>query len=72
MTKLRILVACEYSNRVSEEFRKLGHEVYSCDLRETEGDPKWHIQGDAVEAAYSRHWDMMIAHPYCTYNTGRP
>lgn len=66
---MKILVACEYSNRVSQAFRDIGHTVYSCDLRDTEGDPRWHIKGDAVEAAYAQQWDMLIGHPYCTFNT---
>ncbi len=66
---MKILVACEYSARVRDEFRKKGHDAWSCDLRECEGDPAFHIVGDAVEAAHSQEWDMLIAHPYCTYNT---
>ena len=65
---MRVLVACEYSGRVRDAFRLLGHEAWSCDLRPAESHPEWHIQGDAVEAAYGQHWDLMIAHPYCTFN----
>lgn len=67
---MRILVACEESQAVTIELRKLGHEAYSCDIIECSGGhPEWHIQGDAIETAYGQHWDMMIAHPPCTYLT---
>ena len=47
---MRILVACEESQRVTIELRKLGHEAYSCDLVEcTGGHPEWHIQCDATK-----------------------
>lgn len=65
---MRVLVACEYSGRVRDAFRMMGHEAWSCDLRPADSAPEWHIQGDAVEAAYGQHWDLMIAHPYCTFN----
>jgi len=65
---MKILVACEESQAVTKEFRALGHEAYSCDLIETSGDnPEWHIKGDALKEAYSGKYDMMIAHPPCTY-----
>lgn len=54
---------------VTKALRARGHEAYSCDLRETEGNPAWHIQGDAIEAAYGHCWDGMIAHPECTHLT---
>lgn len=66
---MRVLVACEFSARVRDAFRARGHEAWSCDMRECEGDPEWHIQGDAIEAAYGGKWDLMIAHPPCTYLT---
>lgn len=62
----RVLVACEYSATVRDAFRARGFDAWSCDLLPTEGDPRWHIQGDAIEAAYGRHWDLLIAHPPCT------
>lgn len=71
---MKVLVACEESQTVTIEFRKLGHEAFSCDLEDCSGGhPEWHIKGDAVEVAYSQHWDMMIAHPPCTRltNAGR-
>lgn len=65
---MKILVACEESQAVTKEFRKLGHEAYSCDILECSGGhPEWHIQGDALAEAYSGNYDMMIAHPPCTY-----
>lgn len=65
---MKILVACEESQTVCKAFRKLGLESYSCDLQQCSGGhPEWHIQGDAVEQAYSGKYDLMIAHPPCTY-----
>lgn len=65
---MKILVACEESQAVTIELRKLGHEAYSCDLIDCSGGhPEWHIKGDALEEAYSGKYDMMIAHPPCTY-----
>lgn len=65
---MRVLVACEESQTVCKAFRELGHEAYSCDLQACSGGhPEWHIMHDAVEVAYSGIWDMMIAHPPCTY-----
>lgn len=64
----RILIACEESQAVTKEFRKLGFEAYSCDILPCSGGhPEWHIEGDAVKEAYSGKYDMMIAHPPCTY-----
>jgi hypothetical protein len=63
---VRVLVACEYSATVRDAFRALGHDAWSCDLLPTEGDPRWHIQGDALGEAYSGLWGMLIAHPPCT------
>lgn len=65
---MKILIACEESQAICKEFRKLWHEAYSCDIQECSWwHPEWHIQGDAIEVAYREHWDMMIAHPPCTY-----
>lgn len=66
---MNLLVACEFSQVVTRELRAKGHRAFSCDLLETEGNPEWHIQGDAIEVAYSRQWDGMIAHPECTHMT---
>lgn len=68
MSNLKILVACEESQAVTIEFRKLGHEAYSCDMLPCSGGyPEWHIQGDAIKEAYSGKYDLMVAHPPCTY-----
>ena len=65
--KMRILVACEESQRVTIELRKRGHEAYSCDLMEQSGGhPEWHIKGDVLPLL-SEQWDMIIAFPPCTY-----
>ena len=65
---MRILVACEESQAVTKELRKLGYEAYSCDLLPCSGGhPEWHIKGDAVKEAYSGKYDMMIAFPPCTH-----
>ena len=63
-----ILIACEESQAITKAFRKLGYNAYSCDLLPCSGGhPEWHIQGDAIAEAYSGKYDMMIAHPPCTY-----
>jgi site-specific DNA-cytosine methylase len=65
---MKILVACEESQAVCKAFRAKGHEAYSCDILPCSGGyPEWHIQGDALIEAYSGKYDMMIAHPPCTY-----
>ncbi len=62
---MRVLVACEYSGRVRDAFRALGHDAMSCDLLPTEV-PGPHYQGD-VRDVLGDHWDLMIAHPPCTH-----
>jgi site-specific DNA-cytosine methylase len=63
-----VLIACEESQAVTKAFRKLGHQAYSCDILPCSGGhPEWHIQGDAIKEAYSRKYDLMVAHPPCTY-----
>lgn len=65
---IKILLACEESQAVCIEMRKLGHNAYSCDLLPCSGGhPEWHIQGDAVKEAYSGKYDIMIAFPPCTH-----
>lgn len=64
---LRVLVACEYSGLVREAFRAKGHYVLSCDLLDTE-IPGNHYIGD-VRDVLNDGWDLMIAHPPCTYLT---
>ena len=81
MKILKVLIACEESQRVCMEFRKLGHEAYSADIQEPSGGrPEWHILGDVLKvlqggrfttmdgAEHSvERWDLIIAHPPCTY-----
>lgn len=80
---MKILVACEESQAVTIEMRRLGHEAYSCDMQECSGGhPEWHVQGDVlplidgncafqtmdgVTHAITGAWDMLIAFPPCTY-----
>lgn len=82
---MKVLVACEESQAVTIEMRKLGHEAYSCDIQECSGGhPEWHVMGDAlalingkcrfctmdgVEHVIDDQWDLLIAHPPCTYLT---
>lgn len=80
---MKVLIACEESQRVCTEFRKLGHEAYSCDIEPCSGGhPEWHIQDDVLlilngdcefmtldgtlHKVFGK-WDMIIAHPPCTY-----
>lgn len=63
---MRILVACEYSGRVREAFRKMGHDAWSCDLLPADDNSPYHIQGDVL-AILNDGWDMMVAHPPCTH-----
>ena len=80
---MRVLVACEESQEVCKAFRALGHEAYSCDIQECSGGhPEWHILGDCIPILGGRcnvvtmdgtkhtipdRWDLLIAHPPCTY-----
>lgn len=82
-TKINVLVACEESQRVCMAFRERGFNAFSCDIQECSGGhPEYHILGDAVKAldageittmdGTTRHipkWDLLIAHPPCTYLT---
>jgi site-specific DNA-cytosine methylase len=61
---MRVLVACEYSGRVRDAFRKLGHDAMSCDLLPTDSFGP-HYQGDIFDVT-DYPWDLMIAHPPCT------
>ena len=80
---MKVLVACEESQRVCTAFREKGHEAYSCDLQPCSGGhPEWHIMQDAIplldgrcrfktmdgiEHSIDGKWDLIIAHPPCTY-----
>ena len=80
---MKVLIACEESQTVCKAFRERGHEAYSCDIQEPSGGhPEWHIHGDAIAALDGgvittmdgkQHdvgkWDLLIAHPPCTYLT---
>ena len=64
---MRVLIACEESQEVCKAFRKLGHEAFSCDTQECSGGhPEWHIHDDVIKHL-NDGWDLMIAHPPCTY-----
>lgn len=77
----KVLIACEESQTVCKAFRERGHEAYSCDIQEPSGGhPEWHIHGDAIAALQGGEivtmdgkvhdvgkWDLLIAHPPCTY-----
>lgn len=63
---MKILVACEESQAVTIELRKLGHEAYSCDIEECSGGhPEWHLREDVLPLL-EKEWDMIIAFPPCT------
>ena len=80
---MKVLIACEESQEVCQAFRALGHEAYSCDIQEPSGGhPEWHILGDALKAIEGGQivtmdgrahdvgkWELLIAHPPCTYLT---
>ena len=82
---MNVLVACEESQRVCTAFREKGHNAFSCDIQECSGGrPEWHIKGDVLPLLnghcgwYSQaglynyldaKWDLIIAHPPCTYLT---
>lgn len=63
---MRVLIACEFSATVRDAFRARGHDAWSCDLLPTVGDPQWHIQGDVLDVL-GGGFDLMVAHPPCTY-----
>jgi len=62
---MKVLIACEYSGTVREEFKKLGHEAWSCDILPTE-IPGNHFEGNVLDHL-NKDWDLIIAHPPCTY-----
>ena len=69
---MRVLVACEFSGVVRNAFRKRGHDAWSCDLLPAEDGSKHHFQNDILEVLnwagdLNKPWDLMIAHPPCTY-----
>jgi len=62
---MRVLIACEYSGAVRDAFKRAGHDAMSCDLLPTDV-AGWHYQGDVMDVI-GDGWDLMIAHPPCTY-----
>ena len=82
---MNVLVACEESQRVCTAFRQKGHNAFSCDILSCSGEhPEWHVQGDVLDILNGRcvfetsdgkfhiiqnKWDLIIAHPPCTYLT---
>ena len=65
---MKVLRACEESQTACKAFREMGFEAYSCDIQDCSGGhPEWHIKGDALKEAYSGKYELMIAHPPCTY-----
>lgn len=66
---MRILIGCECSGIVRDAFAARGHDAWSCDFKPYERKGN-HIQGDLIEAISSRRWDMLIAHPECTFVCG--
>ena len=66
---MRVLVACEESQEVCKAFRELGHEAYSCDIQDCSGaHPEWHLKQDVIPLL-NQDWDLIIAHPPCTFLT---
>lgn len=63
---MKVLVLCEYSARVRDAFVALGHDAWSCDLLETDGNPNRHLKMDCFDAIDKGEWDLIIAHPPCT------
>jgi len=61
-----ILIGCEESQVITNEFRKVGHDAYSCDLKPTRGNPEWHYQYDIMQVIPTKEWDLIILHPDCT------
>lgn len=64
---MRVIVACEFSGRVREAFRRLGHDAWSCDLLPAEDGSPFHIEDDVLLHLDGMDWDLMIAHPPCTH-----
>lgn len=67
---MNVLVACECSGVVRDAFMQKGHNAWSCDLQPADDGGLFHINGCAIEALKSEDWDLVIAHPPCTYLTG--
>ena len=65
---MKILVACEFSGTVRDAFARFGHDAWSCDILPSDRGGQ-HLQDDALRVAYNGRWDLMVAHPPCTYLT---
>lgn len=63
---MRVLIACEFSGKVREAFRKHGHDAWSCDLLPADDGSPYHYQCDVLDVL-DKGWDLMVAHPPCTY-----
>lgn len=63
---MKVLIACESSGTVREAFRSLGHEAWSADILPADDNSPYHLQGDVLQVL-ANGWDLMIAHPPCTY-----
>lgn len=63
---MQVLIGCEESGTVTNAFRRLGHQAFSCDIVTTRGNPVWHIQDDIMDALEIQKWDLVILHPDCT------
>lgn len=63
---MRVLIACETSGKTREAFRKLGHDVISCDLLPSDDDSPYHYQGDVFDLLEDMTFDLIIMHPPCT------
>lgn len=66
---MKILIACEYSGRTRRAFAALGHEVWSADFEPAEDGSEFHYQGDCFDLIEKVQFDLMVAHPPCTYLT---
>lgn len=67
---MNILIACECSQTLTAAFRRAGHAAWSVDIQPSYGEfPQYHYMADAIEVLYSSNWDLVIAHPPCTYLT---
>ena len=64
---MKILIACEYSGRTRNAFAALGHDVISADFEPAEDGSPYHYQGDCFDLIADQQFDLMIAHPPCTY-----
>lgn len=64
---MKVLVACEYSGRVREAFRASGHDAWSCDLLPSDDGSPFHRQEDVLGGILNENWDLLIAHPPCTF-----